>query len=503
MTTKITFIILLSILVMKFHSQDSLVKLSKSFADNSFSDTTITFCTYQNFNTNSMEFLQGNKSRVTYDSYGNDILSEIFTLNDEPSYRIIKTFNTDNKILESKHRNWDSDIQDWSNDYVRLSTYSYNSNLDLLSEESKNYSSTGEISEYKYDYSYDTNFNRVKRWYSLLEDDGITWNTNLINSYDHDALNNLIFQSDSLFNDWDSSWEEKQYLQEYNTENELIAKQKVMNGQISKTIFTYDNNGNNTLEMNLLWDDNNGYWIYYRHELVSSNSIWQGHTYLATKFEKSYDGNNNLLNETQSNYNDTTNSYDLFREYQYTYNSNDQVLIKTSIFVNANPQDMQFPMYKSYYTYNSNDELVSLLTTAWNPDTSEWFDWNRESYYYDENGNQIYFDHMYPTVVDDEITWIYCCKTEVCEIIMSVKKSFEFSISVAPNPTNNFITIQKLPSESIIEIYDISGKRLLNENTRQSNKELSIKDLGASGFYFLRIYSESKNYSLTKKIILE
>ncbi len=82
----------------------------------------------------------------------------------------------------------------------------------------------------------------------------------------------------------------------------------------------------------------------------------------------------------------------------------------------------------------------------------------------------------------------------------------EHLISVFPNPTNDLITISisQLDFKSLhLSLYDATGTELLRRESAETSFELDLSTY-VKGFYFIRLHflSDSKNYQLTKKIIL-
>jgi len=73
------------------------------------------------------------------------------------------------------------------------------------------------------------------------------------------------------------------------------------------------------------------------------------------------------------------------------------------------------------------------------------------------------------------------------------------SVTIAPNPTNNVISIVGLPEQSIITISDLNGKVLHVQNSIRTQEELSLGDF-VNGIYLLTI--QSKDVNGTRKIVL-
>ncbi|MDL2296589.1 T9SS type A sorting domain-containing protein [Bacteroidales bacterium OttesenSCG-928-B11] len=76
-------------------------------------------------------------------------------------------------------------------------------------------------------------------------------------------------------------------------------------------------------------------------------------------------------------------------------------------------------------------------------------------------------------------------------------------ILLFPNPTSEIITIQLKDNNQqmgIIELYNIFGMKILTDNVSGNEHQISMKNL-ASGIYFCRIYSHTKQELGTYKIV--
>ena len=70
----------------------------------------------------------------------------------------------------------------------------------------------------------------------------------------------------------------------------------------------------------------------------------------------------------------------------------------------------------------------------------------------------------------------------------------ERDLILSPNPSSDFITINK--DVDLIEIYDVTGKKLLSFNNVIENQQLEI-NLLQTGYYIVKVYDneyvESRN----------
>ncbi|WP_196886253.1 T9SS type A sorting domain-containing protein [Aureivirga sp. CE67] len=87
---------------------------------------------------------------------------------------------------------------------------------------------------------------------------------------------------------------------------------------------------------------------------------------------------------------------------------------------------------------------------------------------------------------------------EICPEILDVNEESKLQFSIKPNPAKNTISIQTEKQISKIEIFDITGKKIIQKyNTDQIN----VQNL-ENGIYFIKIFN-SRNNIITEKFIKE
>jgi Secretion system C-terminal sorting domain len=87
-----------------------------------------------------------------------------------------------------------------------------------------------------------------------------------------------------------------------------------------------------------------------------------------------------------------------------------------------------------------------------------------------------------------------------CALLGIDKKELVGSIKIFPNPANNFININAKSNINKIQITDLNGRIISNENFNSENVSLNLEQLSI-GMYLLKI--ETNNGSTTQKIIKE
>lgn len=67
----------------------------------------------------------------------------------------------------------------------------------------------------------------------------------------------------------------------------------------------------------------------------------------------------------------------------------------------------------------------------------------------------------------------------------SIQKNNTNNITFFPNPVNNLITLTNMPSESMVEIYDVTGKMLISKQINNTTETIDMENLN-SGIYMIR-----------------
>lgn len=136
-------------------------------------------------------------------------------------------------------------------------------------------------------------------------------------------------------------------------------------------------------------------------------------------------------------------------------------------------------------------DLDTLL--QWNQsDPSDDFEMNRNNYIYTWQYNRNPFIDI-PSLAD------YIWGANANETFtLSAPDNLQLKVAIYPNPASNYIMISGIENEATLEIYAISGQRILNLKCND-NAKISL-DL-ASGLYLAKITSEEK--TVTKKIVIK
>jgi len=89
-----------------------------------------------------------------------------------------------------------------------------------------------------------------------------------------------------------------------------------------------------------------------------------------------------------------------------------------------------------------------------------------------------------------------------CDLTVEMKDTYESSaLQIFPNPTQNYIVIDGLKSDNtLLEIYDIHGRLILQQNLTQQTNRVCLKDF-SKGIMFLRL-SDGNDFIIEKIIKL-
>jgi len=201
-------------------------------------------------------------------------------------------------------------------------------------------------------------------------------------------------------------------------------------GNYDKDVYTYDANGNNTLDIYSVWDDVTSRWVgaykdvmtfdnlnritefnesewdadvhqwvnSYKDELtynmdgtktVSIESDWDtdiNQWYVAFKNELTYDINGNLILYIGFNWDDVLSEWAFSDKDEYNYNSkgNDTLYMEYSWDGTAKEW---VKSYKTEYTYNANGNCILALSYSWLANTMEWSPSYKSDYSFNTDGN--------------------------------------------------------------------------------------------------------------------
>lgn len=138
----------------------------------------------------------------------------------------------------------------------------------------------------------------------------------------------------------------------------------------SKTEYTYNGIGNNTLLIRSVWN------------MVASN--WT----LSNKWETSYDANGNFIQDVSSEWDTGISKWIPGYKYEWNYDANRKYIQYTSSKWDA-VSSKWTPISKSENTYDAQEYLILITNTEWNILSSKWIPSYKYESTYDTNGNEI------------------------------------------------------------------------------------------------------------------
>jgi len=87
------------------------------------------------------------------------------------------------------------------------------------------------------------------------------------------------------------------------------------------------------------------------------------------------------------------------------------------------------------------------------------------------------------------------------DLSIGIKENTSNSISIAPNPAKNIITLNSVDLINNISLYNISGKQILNiSNLHTNSRTIDLSEM-SSGMYIIKISGE--NFNTSEKLLIK
>lgn len=301
----------------------------------------------------------------------------------------------------------------------------------------------------RWEFSYDENGNLLEKKYAIF-DNGTNQNWRYIDryTYAYDVENCMREEINYGIDFYDQTWHPS-YKSEYEYNiNKLPTLANKFHwvsetsqwDLIGKDVFTHDNSGRLITDLYVIWDDTQELWI---------NSSKIENTYLTGNFPLE------RINLT------------------WDSNINDWV-----------------PIRKTRIERNELDLVLLSLESIWSTDTitcrGAWRNLIQEEYTYDEFRNNLSSNHQTWDTINEvwQLDW-FSTQHYSQHILIDVHTSSEISsIELYPNPVIETLNIKGLTESGLVQIYDISGKLVLNTSTAMNRIDISRLP---SGIYFLTL----------------
>ncbi len=278
-----------------------------------------------------------------------------------------------------------------------------------------------------------------------------------------------------------------------------------------KSEYFYDENGNDTLFQNSYWNattsewyagqryestfDNNGFKTFELYLLWNiDNQLWDSAT------TKEFFNNEKGLDTLHFNRYWDNNESKWFLYYKintyYDENGNDTLQY---YFSNITPQSdtASWAIFlKGIKVFDVNGWKILESNYMWDEDLNDWMGGSMKGYTYDEYGNAILID-QYQWDRDNSQWYIgsklnrYFSKFNISKIPFIREQA----VLIYPNPAREFVYFKTsdISKTSIVEIYDIRGKKVLEQKLTE-NKQVSIANL-SRGLYIYKLHNNGSIFS--------
>jgi hypothetical protein len=241
-----------------------------------------------------------------------------------------------------------------------------------------------------------------------------------------------------------------------------------------KNEWSYDANGNQTLEVSYQWDTNTNQWVN------------EGKT------EYSYDANwNKTLWANWYDWDTTTNQWGNGEKYEYSYDANGNKTLYFEYYWDTSTNQW-VGNFKDEYNFNNSFALSDL--TLPNNIPCIVVQWWGCFVFYDDFSNMLLSYTRYwwdePEVPATQIEYYFPEHT-----VNSAEQAEENKINVYPNPVTDYlnISLQQGSDEATFELFDINGRQQMHRKIK-NYEIISLENL-IDGIYFYRISGNNINQS--------
>ena len=300
-----------------------------------------------------------------------------------------------------------------------------------------------------------------------------------------------------------------------------VLKNKWVN--IWQQNFTYDSVGNNTLIIESAWNASINNWMpsynfinqfdsLNRNELntiqFSEGDSWVN----ALQTSNNYDNDGNNIMTLSQSWNSETEAWEnseLDSVYYVNSNKIDKTIIK---LWDSNLFDW-YNVRLNIYEYDSLGNNISMVSQDYDPNNFSWFNNSKNIYGYDSLKTQISSAILYwnlgaynwssGTLTKLTISYYNVLKSSAIQQSDNStveKQTVNATIEVFPNPAVDFVTIQNTNYVNEVQVFDLSGSKILqNSYNGLNNISLDISNL-KPGIYILYVKS-SDGRNIPQKIV--
>ena len=404
--------------------------------------------------------------------------------------------------------------------------------------------------DWKVAYTYDSSERLTQTLRSVWNDSSNQWLASDKSNYTFDADGNQIEHSYCIWNDnqWITSWKnENTYNSDGNTTQLIFYSFDEMMGQIvpnRKHENLYNLDGNQIGYILYIWTNNQWVASFKWEFSLDLNGVptqylaydWDGSQFvLSGKCDFSYDTDDNLIQEIGYDWNENTSQWDYDWKNEYSYDSFGNTtldiyyywssyllqwieLYEEELLYNSSGDLSQYTYFdwtfpwgeRNDYAYDTYGNVSETIYSQW--DSIQWIPFykyeytHNNAYSFDDlilpnhQWNYLWYNHMLLEslgyTIDGQGNWsqdnytiYYYSETNDINIVEPG------SISIFPNPASDFIYFEteKLNTDYHIEIFDLSGREVLNTGIVKS-QQINIGHLKSSSYYF-RVYDKEKTFT--------
>ncbi len=203
------------------------------------------------------------------------------------------------------------------------------------------------------------------------------------------------------------------------TDSTFIERWVVDSGSwrnLEKTSNIYDGNNNLIRNVRTWWDNDNSSWLDVNiniytydgnnNQLTYQYEVFSGWTssWFITRGTNTYDASKNLLETIEEEWNSDSSIWDNNRKSIYTYDSNNNMLTYILQLWDTDVEPHQWKYYDRHiYTYNNNNKVLTRVKQNQYWGATEWQNDTRDTYEYASNG---YLNHYTNELYQSDGVWV-------------------------------------------------------------------------------------------------
>lgn len=249
----------------------------------------------------------------------------------------------------------------------------------------------------------------------------------------------------------------------------------------------YDNSGKRTKDSTLSYlPGGQSYITYYYYDgnnLIEADQLYANGDSLY-KYVYTYSGN--LISSISRLYLNFSGEWTLSSTDTLEYNSQQQISRRTT----AGYSTFSFtfnPLRNEYYQYSTQNKLLQILSYYWSVD--QWIESSLVELTYSASGDaEVGYGYSFKDGSWDSVPYTQYL-FEVHTGIPTTQK-VQSPFSLYPNPASDFLTIETDQSETLLSLYEISG-RLCYQQRIQNKEKIDVSAL-SSGLYYATLTANGK-----------